>query len=621
MANLKHLKHLEHLEDEMLNYGVEGCEKIVMDLVEARKMLGNSDVGYMQTKWDGAPAVVCGIHPRSNLFFVGTKSVFNKTDPLIAYAEGDCDIMYPPPVAKKLKECFKYLPELGIKGVVQGDLMFAPGDVSDFTDASGKKSHKFGLNTITYSIPKDHPLGKEVTNSKIGIVFHTHYNNKQPEHLADLQAIAGAGEKLQSSQNVMVIDNDTPYHNVGLTKQEARDFDKTVASIKKECGICGDFLDELVLKGGGQGNPKGEDKYHIAPYLKKYFNHEISKDKVTTKTSDTIQGLVDFYYHAMEKLIDGISGHTTKAQKIVLVKNSLNYLMENEKKFASLIELYRLIQSLKQQIIDKLDHLETFGTYVLKDNAYQVTTPEGYVLHREGSMVKLVNRLEFSKNNFMAGQFQQRPAKQLDLNYDRHKGYPGKKIVIGFGRFNPPTKGHYENLNEIANKATALGADDYRMYITQGWEGEKSNGKKVGKGNDPLPPDVRLKWMKKMFDEHKDNIVSDSKKRTMDDTLKSLMIEGYRHVIFLSGDKDVKERQYVLRYDGKPPWNFAFFTLVLESSGKRMQGVSGTDQRINAVNEDLDAFYKLTRRLNKNEAKAFMDEIGKYMPDVYTGKK
>ena len=48
MANLKHLKHLEHLEDEMLNYGVEGCEKIVMDLVEARKMLGNSNVGYMQ---------------------------------------------------------------------------------------------------------------------------------------------------------------------------------------------------------------------------------------------------------------------------------------------------------------------------------------------------------------------------------------------------------------------------------------------------------------------------------------------------------------------------------------------------------------------------------------------
>ena len=158
--------------------------------------------------------------------------------------------------------------------------MFSPGDVSDFTDASGKKSHKFGLNTITYSIPKDHPLGEQVAKAKIGFVFHTHYNAAAGVGLEDMQAVAGVGEKLTHSDNVMVIDNDTPYHNVGLTKTEARDFDKTVASIKKECGICGDFLDELVLKGGGQGNPKGEDKYHIAPCLKKYFNHEISKDKV-----------------------------------------------------------------------------------------------------------------------------------------------------------------------------------------------------------------------------------------------------------------------------------------------------------------------------------------------------
>ena len=620
MANLKHLKHLEHLEDEMLNYGVEGCEKIVMDLVEARKMLGNSDVGYMQTKWDGAPAVVCGKEPLSGEFFVGTKSVFNKTDPLICCIPEACDEKYPPAVAAKLKWCLKYLPELGIDGVIQGDLMFAPGDVSEFTDAQGKRSWKFGLNTITYSIPKDHELGQQVSKAKIGFVFHTHYNGASGTSLSDMQAVAGVGERLNNSDNVMVIDNDTPYHNVGLSAQEGRKFDSTVASIKKECGTCGDFLDELVLKGGGQGNPKGEDKFHIAPYLKKYFNHEIAKDKVTTKTSDTIQGLVDFYYHAMEKLIDGVSGHTTRAQKIVLVKNSLNYLMENESKFASLIELYRLIQSLKQQIIDKLDALETFGTYVLKDNSYKVTTPEGYVLHREGNMVKLVNRLEFSKNNFMAGQFQQKAAKVLDLNYARHKGYPGKKIVIGFGRFNPPTKGHYENLNEIANKARTLGADDYRMYITQGWEGEKTKGKKPGKGNDPLPPDVRLKWMQKMFSEHKNHVVSDSTMRTMDATLKSLMMEGFRHVIFLSGDKDVRERQYVLRYDGKPPWNFAFFTLVLESSGKRMKGVSGTDQRINAVKRDLPAFSRLVRKLNRNEQIAFMDEIRKYMPATYTGK-
>ena len=55
MANVTQLKHLEHLEDEMLNYGVEGCKAAVGFLQELRKMLGCDDsTGFMQTKWDGA---------------------------------------------------------------------------------------------------------------------------------------------------------------------------------------------------------------------------------------------------------------------------------------------------------------------------------------------------------------------------------------------------------------------------------------------------------------------------------------------------------------------------------------------------------------------------------------
>ena len=66
MANVKQLKHLEHLEDEMLNYGVEGCKAAVSFLKELRKMLGcDNSTGFMQTKWDGAPSVVCGTDPVS----------------------------------------------------------------------------------------------------------------------------------------------------------------------------------------------------------------------------------------------------------------------------------------------------------------------------------------------------------------------------------------------------------------------------------------------------------------------------------------------------------------------------------------------------------------------------
>ena len=51
MSNITQLKHLEHLEDEMLNYGVEGCKAAVSFLKELRKMLGQQEsTGFMQTK-------------------------------------------------------------------------------------------------------------------------------------------------------------------------------------------------------------------------------------------------------------------------------------------------------------------------------------------------------------------------------------------------------------------------------------------------------------------------------------------------------------------------------------------------------------------------------------------
>ena len=106
--------HLEHLEDEMLNYGVEGCKAAVSFLKELRKMLGQEDSGgFMQTKWDGAPSVICGTDPNSGMFFVGTKSVFAKT-PKICYTDVDVDLYYEGDLAEKLKFSLRYFSTLGI---------------------------------------------------------------------------------------------------------------------------------------------------------------------------------------------------------------------------------------------------------------------------------------------------------------------------------------------------------------------------------------------------------------------------------------------------------------------------------------------------------------------------
>ena len=115
MSNIKQLKHLEHLEDEMLNYGVDGCKAAVSFLKELKKMLGNQESsGFMQTKWDGAPSIICGTNPMNGMFFVGTKSVFAKTNPKLCYTHEDVDAFYDGDLAIKLKTSLDYFSGLGI---------------------------------------------------------------------------------------------------------------------------------------------------------------------------------------------------------------------------------------------------------------------------------------------------------------------------------------------------------------------------------------------------------------------------------------------------------------------------------------------------------------------------
>ena len=397
MANVTQLKHLEHLEDEMLNYGVAGCKASVSFLQELRKMLGcDNSTGFMQTKWDGAPSIVCGKDPANGHFFVGTKGVFAKTEPKICYGPDQIDEWYGDKanLAAGLKLALEYFSQLGIDGVIQGDFLFTAATRKTET-IHGEKVYTFTPNTITYAIPVDHPLGKQVGQAKVGVVFHTHYaGEKDGWDISSMSARPGA--KVKSSKDVVCIENDTPMDRVGLNHTEEVKFDKHVSTIEKLCGDCGYFLDELVTNTG----TTGDEKWHVASYLKQFFNAEIKAARSITNVDATFSSLYNFYYDKTKGMLDKIKTAKTKVQKADLVYKSQNYLRDNESKFKSLLGLYKELQEVKQMVIDKLDKLETFRTFVRTDQGYKVTGPEGYVMHKDGDMIKFVNRLEFSYNNF-----------------------------------------------------------------------------------------------------------------------------------------------------------------------------------------------------------------------------
>ena len=390
MANVTQLKHLEHLEDEMLNYGIEGCMAAVSFLKELRKMLGHQEsTGFMQTKWDGAPSIICGTHPETGLFFVGTKSVFNKTEPKVCYSDETIDAWYEGDLAEKLKYSLKYFSELKIDGVVQGDLLFTTDLRKE--KVNGEELYTFRPNTITYGIPVSHDIGKKAGRAKIGVVFHTHYTG---DELATMQARAGA--KVQGSNNALVVQNDTPMDRVGFSRTEMSKFDRYVSKIERMCGICGDFLDELV---GAQGKT-GDAKFHISSFLKPFFNDQIRNARSIANVDEAMYDLLNFYEEKTSKELSKIKTVANLTKKRNLVYGSQNYVVNNVYKFKAMLALYKELQAVKQMVIDKLDHLEEFRTFVQTEKGYKVTTPEGYVLHKDGSMIKFVNRLEFAYNNF-----------------------------------------------------------------------------------------------------------------------------------------------------------------------------------------------------------------------------
>ena len=391
MSNIKQLKHLEHLEDEMLNYGVDGCKAAVSFLKELKKMLGNQESsGFMQTKWDGAPSIICGTNPMNGLFFVGTKSVFAKTNPKLCYTHEDVDAFYEGDLAVKLKTSLDYFSGLGIDGVVQGDLLYTESDLKT-ESINGERLYTFRPNTITYAIPTDHPIGVAAKRAKIGVVFHTHYTGS---YVPEMQAAAGA--KVDGNSDVLVVKNDTPMHRVGFSRAEMQKFDNYISKIERMCQICGDFLDELVDMSGSTGDAK----FHISTYLKQFFNSEIKNARSIGNVDEAMYDMLNFYGAKMEKELAKIKTVPNLTKKRNLVYNSQNYVVDNVYKFKSMLALYKELQAVKQMVIDKLDHLEEFRTFVQTDKGYKVTTPEGYVLHKDGSMIKFVNRLEFAYNNF-----------------------------------------------------------------------------------------------------------------------------------------------------------------------------------------------------------------------------
>ena len=384
--------HLEHLEDEIINNGYQGGLNAVEFLKSIRNMLVGSSRRKLNVsvKWDGAPAVFCGINPENGKFFVGSKSVFNVT-PKINYTQADIRKNHSGGLVDKLSICLKELPKLGIQGVVQGDLLFTSGDIKSVS-IRGEDAISFTPNTITYAVPENTELAKKIKKSKLGIIFHTTYTGRK---MSNLKASFGVNVNRFTKTPSVFFDDASYKDSSGVATFTTAESDQYDSMLRMAVGS--------ISKGKAILNllQRQTNMLSVGARLKIFFNTKIREGQ----TIGNIKGLQsDFRKYYASVLDDEVSKKKTDAakKKYETIKNDgLKFIDRYEDEIYFAIASYVTLQRVKNFLVNKMNQIKSIGTFLQKGNGFEVTNPEGYVaVDRMGNAVKLVDRLEFSTANF-----------------------------------------------------------------------------------------------------------------------------------------------------------------------------------------------------------------------------
>ena len=174
-------------------------------------------------------------------------------------------------------------------------------------------------------------------------------------------------------------------------------------------------------------------------------------------------------------------------------------------------------------------------------------------------------------------------------------------LTVAFGRFNPPTVGHGKLL-AAAKKAAAGG--DLKIYPSRSQDPKKN----------PLDPDMKISYMKKIFPEYEENIVNDDEMRSIFNVLTTASEEGYGSVnIVVGSDRQAEFENLATKYNGEL---YDFNQIRVISAGVRdadaegVEGMSASKMRKAVVDGDFDSFRRGTpKELDDGDTQALFDAV------------
>jgi hypothetical protein len=382
--------HLQHIEDIILTDGHAGGTSVIeyfQGILQTLQGSAEQPIN-VSVKWDGAPAVVCGTNPENGKWFVGTKGVFGKT-PKLNYTKDDISRNHgTDDLGQKLLKCLVHLKKLNIQGIVQGDYMF-DRDTLQRQSTAGENQVTFKPNTITYAVPEDSDLGKQMAAAQLGIIFHTTYTG---DRIDNLQAKYGADVAAFARTPDVWFDNAT-YKNVSgtanFTAEEQAQFTAGMEKLKALLTKVPTNLSAML----------GVNKDFL-PFFMLFINDQIKKGVLPTDTNQYLKGFAEFYQGRMQQQAAGLKAQKALQLRQQKMKDMPLFLKQMQKPLAAMMAFYKEVIALKKLTLDKMNKATAIGTFAQTDSGLEVTDPEGFVaVGKTGDAVKLVDRLGFSRKN------------------------------------------------------------------------------------------------------------------------------------------------------------------------------------------------------------------------------
>ena len=184
---------------------------------------------------------------------------------------------------------------------------------------------------------------------------------------------------------------------------------------------------------------------------------------------------------------------------------------------------------------------------------------------------------------------------------DAQSGMMTNDITVVFGRFNPPTIGH-EKLLQAAEKAAQGG--DFKIYPSRTQDAKKN----------PLDPDMKVSYMRKMFPKYEEQIVNDSEMISIFNVLTTAYEEGYKNVnIIVGADRQAEFENLANKYN-KDLYDFKQIRVisagVRDADAEGVEGMSASKMRKAVTDDNYEAFKQGTPKgLNDGETRSLFDAV------------